>query len=192
MQTEDIKVNNVAKNEAETALVLEKPRLIRMVVAFAHGGVIGYNGAMPWHLRDDLKLFKAATVGHPVVMGRKTFEVLGRALPGRVNIVVSGKGKEGVSQADTATWVSSLSQGLAVAAEHDGAQCAIIGGGQIYAQAMPFATQLHYSEIDARVEGDTFFPLPDMNEWVLEREQAFEAGGGNDYAFIWRELTKKA
>ena len=140
------------------------PKII-LVAAHARNVVIGRDGDMPWRLPSDLKHFKAATLGTPVIMGRKTWLSIDRPLPGRANIVVSRSdfSAEGVET------VASLEAALELArdrAQPDGAeQVSIIGGGQIYAQAIGLADELLLTEVDADIEGDTVFPEIDSTVW---------------------------
>lgn len=139
---------------------------IVLVAAHARNGVIGRDGDMPWRLPSDLKHFKAATLGTPVIMGRKTYLSIGRPLPGRANIIVSRSGfsAEGVETVD------SLDKALELAsihAEKSGAsQISVIGGGQIYALAIDRADELNLTEVDAEIEGDTLFPAIDSSLWI--------------------------
>lgn len=137
-----------------------------LIAAVAKNGVIGSDNAMPWRLPSDLKQFKALTLGKPVVMGRKTFESLGRPLPGRANVVITRNSQfrpEGVFLA------SDLNDGLAVAqdlaAQSASGAIAVIGGGEIYRQAMAIADRLEITEVDAEPEGDTVFPAIDPAVW---------------------------
>jgi dihydrofolate reductase len=137
---------------------------VTMVVARARNGVIGLDGKMPWHLSADLKRFKAITVGKPVVMGRKTFESIGKPLPGRQNIVLTRDPKwcaEGV------TVVPNLAEAIAAAGldPRIRGHVMIIGGAEIYALALPIATRIELTEIDASPEGDTFLPAFDAARW---------------------------
>lgn len=142
------------------------PPRITLIVARARNGVIGRDGALPWRLPEDLAFFKRTTMGYPIVMGRRTWESIGRPLPGRRNIVVSGQ----------AGWVAG---GAEVAASLDAALmlCAgatdvfVIGGAQLYRDALPRADRLIVTEIDADFEGDTHWPPPDPAHW---REAARE------------------
>ncbi|NBN63397.1 dihydrofolate reductase [Pannonibacter tanglangensis] len=137
-----------------------------VVAAVAENGIIGAGNAMPWHVPSDLKHFKALTLGRPVVMGRRTFASLGRPLPGRFNIVISRGAPdlpEGVAL------VPSLDAGLALAAGRpetaEFGEVMVIGGGQIYAQAMPLADRLEITRIHASPQGDTLFPPIDPALW---------------------------
>jgi len=135
---------------------------IVLVVAVAQNGVIGRDGDLPWRLPSDLKRFKQLTLGKPVVMGRKTWDSIGRPLPGRPNIVVT---RDASFAAPGATVVSSLDEGLAVAQREAEAlgvdEVCVIGGGQIYAQVFDRADILHVTRVEADVAGDTRFPAID-------------------------------
>ncbi|WP_353200687.1 dihydrofolate reductase [Sandarakinorhabdus sp.] len=138
---------------------------ITLVVARAKNGVIGLDGKMPWHLSADLKRFKVITVGKPVVMGRKTFESIGKPLPGRQNIVLT---RDPDWRAEGVTIVPNLAEAI-VAAGLDPrirGHVMIIGGAEIYALALPVATRVELTEIDAEPEGDTFMPAFDPAHWA--------------------------
>ncbi len=158
---------------------------VSLLVAVARNGVIGRNNALPWHLPDDLKRFKALTMGHAIVMGRKTYESIGKALPGRDNIVVS---RQTGYVAAGCRVVRSMEAALAAA---DGAgPIYVIGGAEIFALALPLATRLDVTEIDADVEGDVLFPEYDRGEW---REVSREPGAGAQglrYDFVVYERRK--
>jgi dihydrofolate reductase len=137
---------------------------LHVIAAVARNGVIGRGGQLPWHLPDDLKAFKQLTMGHPIIMGRRTFESIGKALPGRRSIVVSTQLShppcEGVEIA------RSLDQAIEIAAKDPG-PAFVIGGAALYAAALERASGLHLTEVDADVEGDTFFPPFDRSQWRL-------------------------
>lgn len=138
---------------------------IVLVAAHAKNMVIGRDGDMPWRLPSDLRHFKAVTLGTPVIMGRKTFLSIGRPLPGRANIVVSRSG----FAADGVETVASLEAAIERARDHarqsGAARVSVIGGGEIYAQAIDLADELLLTEVDADMEGDTVFPAIDSNRW---------------------------
>ena len=144
-----------------------------LVVAVARNGVIGARGSMPWHLPADLKHFKAKTLGRPMIMGRKTFESIGRPLPGRDTVVVTRQtdfGSEGIHVTPSMEAALPLAEQLAKARNVQ--EITIVGGGQIYAQAMPLATRIEYTEIDLEPEGDAHFPPLDPAVWrELSREE---------------------
>lgn len=142
------------------------PRLT-LIVARARNGVIGRGGTLPWRLPEDLAHFKRTTMGHPIVMGRRTWESIGRPLPGRRSIVVS---RDPAFAAAGAEVVTSLDAALKLAG--DVPEVFVIGGVQLFAEAASRAQRLLVTQIDAEFEGDTFFPQPDPREWIaVEREQ---------------------
>ena len=146
-----------------------------IVSAVAENGVIGADNAMPWRLPSDLKHFKALTLGKPVVMGRKTFESLGKPLPGRPHVVIS---RQAVDLPEGVHLVQSLEAALELAGQLAAASGAedvmIIGGGQIYAQAMDHVDRLELTRVHASPEGDTVFPVFDASLWELVAERAGE------------------
>lgn len=138
-----------------------RPEIV-LIAAVGENDVIGSDGDMPWKLSTDLKRFKRLTLGHPVVMGRKTFESIGRPLPGRRNIVVTrdaGWAHEGVARA------GSLDEAFALAGETAGDAVMVIGGGTIYAAALPMADRLEITRVHAAPAGDTLFPKIDPQLW---------------------------
>ena len=142
---------------------------VSLIVALTRNHTIGLDNDMPWHLPDDLRYFRQQTSGKPVVMGRKTFDSIGRPLPKRTNIVIS---RQSDFQPEGVIVVSSLEQALktarATAAKAEDASLRdviVMGGAQIYTQALPLVDRLLLTEIDAEIEGDTFFPDFDRSEW---------------------------
>lgn len=131
---------------------------VTLIAAVGSNRVIGVDGHMPWHLPEDLRHFKATTMGHPLVMGRKTFEVIGRALPGRRTIVITRQPDWRHSDVEVA---HSFVDALSLAGPAD--EVFVAGGGEIYTEAMPWAQRMILTEVDSKTEGDTFFP-----EWVAE------------------------
>ena len=150
---------------------------VTLVVAVARNGVIGRDGEMPWRLSTDLKRFKAVTMGKPVVMGRKTYQSIGKALPGRLNIVVT---RDPAFRADDAEIFTSLEAALEGARQHAAAdgqsEICVIGGGEIYRQALPAAHTIHYTRVASEPQGDTRFPELDPKVWTLASEESFPAG----------------
>ena len=140
---------------------------VSVIAALDRDFAIGKGNALPWHLPDDLKRFKALTVGKPILMGRKTAESLGRALPKRRNLVLS---RTGALPFDGMQVVATLGEALSIAAR-EGDELCVIGGGEVYTLALPHATHLHLTHVDAVVEGaDVFFPRFDSADWrVVER-----------------------
>ena len=149
----------------------------------ARDRVIGKDGQLPWHLSADLKRFKTLTMGHPIVMGRKTHDSIGRALPGRHNIVVSRDENLIVSGADC---VTSLPAALDLA--DDAGQVFVIGGEQIYRLALPLADRIELTEIDTSVDGDAWFPEIDRDQWdERQRETHSDPESGLRYDYVTLE-----
>jgi len=137
----------------------EDPR-VNLIVAWARRGVIGRGGTLPWHLAEDLRHFKRTTLGHPIIMGRRTWESIGRPLPGRRSIVVTHNRRWSAPGAERA---ASLPQALAMCA--DATEVFVIGGAQVFGEALPLAQRVFVTAIDADFEGDTFFPPFDLGRW---------------------------
>ena len=160
---------------------------LAVIVAAAENGVIGRNNALPWHLPQDLRYFKRVTMGKPIVMGRKTFESIGRPLPGRTNIVITRNPDfttEGVRV------VASLDEALRLAGDIaliDGAQeLVVIGGVEIYKASIPRADRLYITEVHASVPGDAFLPEIDWSHWSEVGREHHAASDANpyDYSFV--------
>lgn len=154
---------------------------ISMIAAMAHNRIIGADNKMPWHLPADLKHFKSVTMGKPIIMGRKTYESIGRALPGRLNIVISRSGFE----AQDATVVDSVD--AALAAVNDVEEVMIIGGGAIYDLLLPVCHKLYLTFIDLSVEGDTQFPdWQASGNWEILASEKHTSNDKNphDYEFV--------
>ncbi len=156
---------------------------ITLVVAVASNGVIGSDGGMPWKLSGDLKRFKADTMGRPVVMGRKTWAAIGKALPGRDNIVIT---RDVGFKAEGALVTSGISSAMLLAevmAQRRGADdIAIIGGGEIYRQMFDRADRLIVTHVDGVLEGDTVFPEISSETWQEMQSEAFPAGEKDSHA----------
>jgi dihydrofolate reductase len=150
---------------------------VSIVVAVAENRVIGRDGEMPWKLSSDLKRFKEITLGNPIIMGRKTFESIGRALPGRHNIIIT---RNTDYRAENTVVVSSLDDALQNARQwaqdNDAKEICIIGGGEIYRQSVKLADRLYYTKVDARPDGDTCFPAVDPDKWQVCHTEAIPAG----------------
>ncbi|WP_376694963.1 dihydrofolate reductase [Wenzhouxiangella sp. EGI_FJ10305] len=157
-----------------------------MIAAMARNRVIGDEGDMPWHLPADLKHFKAVTMGCPIVMGRRTFESIGRPLPGRANIVIS-RSRPDVPQG--IVLAGSLEEALKLA---DSERVMVIGGGQIYREALPRADRLELTLIDAVVTGDTVFPEWPTAEWRLSAMQSRPADDNNPYNLVFATFERVA
>jgi dihydrofolate reductase len=140
---------------------------ISIIVAMANNRVIGADNRIPWHLPDDLKMFKRLTMGHHIVMGRKTYESIGRLLPGRTTVIVTRQRDYAVAGAIVA---HSLHDAINAAARDD--EIFVIGGAELFREALPIADRMHLSLVDAQPEGDTWMPEFDSTEWTeVSREE---------------------
>jgi len=157
---------------------------IYLVAAVAANGVIGRKGQLPWRLPEDLKHFKRLTLGHPVIMGRRTWESLGRALPGRDNIVVT---RTAGYEAPGAAVASSLEAALALCAGES--VVFVIGGRQLFAESLPVAAGLVLTEIYRDYEGDTWFPQYDRSRWRETQRERHTAADGTKFDFVLYEPT---
>ena len=155
---------------------------IYLLAAVAANGIIGAKGQLPWHLPEDLKHFKRLTLGHPIIMGRKTWESLGKALPGRDNIVVT---RNAAYRAKDAAVATSLEAALALCA---GEKLAfVIGGQQLFADSLPIAAGLVLTEICRDFEGDTWFPPFDRTQWRETQREQHTAADGMRFDFVLYE-----
>ena len=160
------------------------PGAVALIAAVARNGVIGANNALPWKLPADLARFRALTTGHAVIMGRKTWQSLGRPLKHRQNVVVTRDASFAAEGADIA---ASLGQALAKCTMPGPAFC--IGGAQLYAEALPLASVMHLTEIDRDFEGDVGFPAFDHGEWRVESREEHVTSDGMRYAFVMYRRT---
>ncbi|WP_374399541.1 dihydrofolate reductase [Niveibacterium sp.] len=158
---------------------------LALIAAVARNGTIGRDNALPWRLRDDLKRFKALTLGHPIVMGRKTWDSLGRPLPGRRNIVVT---RQRDLKLEGAEIVHSLDEALALCGEVE--RAFVIGGAQLYAEALPRADELCLTEVQAEVEGDAHFPDWRDAGFTEVRREGHPADEANDHAFEFVDYVR--
>jgi dihydrofolate reductase len=166
---------------------------LALVVARAANGVIGRDGDLPWRLKSDLALFKANTLGKPVIMGRKTWDSLPRKpLPGRMNIVLSRDGSFEPAQAVVCESFMEAVQMAREQAEDDGVdEVCVIGGRALFEMALPKAKRLYITEVAAEVEGNVTFPAFDETAWNEVRRDAYPAGEGDDHAFVFRVLERR-
>jgi dihydrofolate reductase len=161
---------------------------IALIVAVAENGVIGRDGDLPWRMSDDLKWFREATMGKPVIMGRKTYDSIGKPLPGRMNIVLT-RSRSG--EQDGVRFARDLPAAIALAAEHGASEACVIGGGGVYRAAMPLADRLYVTRIAAKVEGDTNFALPDPADWSITTIRRIAADERNDHAARIEQWDRK-
>jgi dihydrofolate reductase len=156
------------------------------VVAVADNGVIGRAGRLPWHLPDDLRHFKAVTLGKPLLMGRRTFESIGRALPGRRNLVLSHQVPAAAPVAGV-EYVGSFEQARVLTAE--ATELCVIGGAALYALALPRAARLYLTAVHASPEGDTWFPMAELRGWreIARREHPADERHAHAMSFLTLE-----
>jgi dihydrofolate reductase len=164
-----------------------KAMIRSLVVAMARNRVIGRDNRLPWRLPADLAYFKEVTMGHPVIMGRRTFESIGKALPGRLNIVVS---RNPAFRAPGCTVVASLGDAWRAAA--GAPEVAVIGGTSLFAEALPIADRIHLTEVQADVPGDTYFPDFDRSKWSEREVLRHSADERHPHAFRIVVLDRKA
>jgi dihydrofolate reductase len=160
---------------------------VSIIVAVAENGVIGRGGQLPWHLADDLRRFKRLTMGHTIVMGRKTWESIGRPLPGRRMVVIS---RQAGYRADGVDVVASLDAAMEVAAAAGDEELFIIGGAEVYRQALPRADRLYLTRVHAAVEGDARFPDFELGEWRLIESERHAASDQNDHPFTFEHYEQ--
>ncbi len=159
--------------------------MISIIVAISENNAIGKDNQLLWHLPLDLAYFKRITSGHPIIMGRKTFESIGRALPNRTNIVIS-RNKD--LKIDGVHVVESIEQGVQLAGD---AECFIIGGGNIYDQAFTLADRIYLTKVHAHIEGDTFFPEIDTKDWKEIFHENHDADEKHRYSFSFITYDRK-
>jgi dihydrofolate reductase len=159
--------------------------IISIVVAMDIKGVIGRKGTLPWYLSSDLKHFKAITMGKPIVMGRKTHESIGKSLPGRENIIVT---RNEDFSAEGCTVLNNLDEVYSHCKNID--EIMIIGGAELYVQTLDKADRIYLTEVRANIEGDTYFPLFDRNNFKEIKQQDFKADEKNEYDYSFVELER--
>jgi len=160
--------------------------VISIIVAMTENCVIGQQGAMPWHLPDDLKRFKTLTIGHPIIMGRKTFASIGKPLPQRTNIVLTrgNLDDEGILIAH------DLQHALELAGDDE--EIFIIGGGEIYQPALPHAQRCYITQVHAMIEGDTTFPQLDQHQWKLVSDEYHPSDDRHAFAFTFQQFERRS
>ncbi len=161
--------------------------LISLIVAASTNHVIGKNNQLLWSLPNDMKFFKNTTWAMPVLMGRKTYESLGKPLPGRLNIIITRQTNwkpEGV------TIVHSLNEAIKVAAAADYKEAFVIGGGEIFKEAMNVADKIYITRVDAELDGDAFFPVIDTTKWKMVSEDPHPADAKHAYAYHFQLWIK--
>lgn len=164
---------------------MSRPPLISLVVAVASNGVIGRDNAMPWHLPDDLQHFKRVTMGKPILMGRKTFDAIGRALPGRVNIVLT---RDAAWSTQGVVTVHSLEEALL--RTNAAAELCVIGGAEVFKLTLPLAQRIYLTHVHARVAGDAVFPALDPADWRETERNEHPADALHTYAMTFSTLER--
>ena len=152
---------------------------VSLIVAIANNHVIGVNNTLPWHLPEDLKRFRALTMGHHIIMGRKTYESLGRLLPGRTTVIVTRNKDYGVEGALIA---NSLAEAITLCKNDD--EVFVIGGAELYKDALKLANKLYVTQIDLEVQGDAFFPAFDTTEWKETLREVHTSAQGLSFNYI--------
>jgi dihydrofolate reductase len=171
----------------------KKVKIMKMslIVAVSRNGVIGLNNQLPWRLPDDLQYFKSVTMGKPLVMGRKTYDSIGRPLPGRTNIVITRDASwsaPGVNVATTLDEALLLARKACLDSGVD--EVMVIGGEQIYRMTITVADRLYVTEVDAEIAGDAFFPTIDPQQWQRNRVELPEVTGSYSYQFVVLDRIK--
>ncbi|MEM8351121.1 type 3 dihydrofolate reductase [Morganella morganii] len=160
---------------------------ISLIAALAMDRVIGMENAMPWTLPEDLAWFKRNTVNKPVIMGRVTYESIGRPLPDRLNIVLSRT----PGNDDRVVWAKSVEEALAIAQKETDGEIMVMGGGQVYGQFLPLADRLYLTHVDAEVSGDTYFPDYEPDEWDSTFMEYHDADEANSHGFCFEILERR-
>jgi dihydrofolate reductase len=166
---------------------------LTIVVAFAENGVIGRDNQLLWRLKTDLRRFRELTWGKPMIMGRKTFESIGKPLPGRQTIVLTRDptfAVEGVHVANS--WESAVATGRELAAAMKADAVVVAGGGEVYALALPSAQKLYLTEVHASIEGDAVFPPYDRDAFVERRRSRHPKGPDDEFAFTFIDLERRS
>lgn len=160
---------------------------ISIIAAMTDDRLIGLDNTLPWRLPADLKHFKQLTIGKPIIMGRKTFDSIGRPLPDRKNIIISRNQDLIIPDCDTVTSIDA-----AVELAGDVSEIMIIGGAQIYAHALPKTTRMYLTLVHVKIDGDTYFPEWNQDEWSVVSKETYQADELNQYDYSFVEMAKNA
>jgi dihydrofolate reductase len=161
---------------------------LSIIAAMGRNRAIGYQNQLPWRLPADLQRFKQLTLGHHILMGRKTFESIGRPLPGRTSIIIT---RQADFTAEGCLIAHSLDEAIALAQARGEQEAFVIGGADIYAQALPQADRMYLTMVEAELEADAFFPVFDENDWEPTEEVNFAADEKHPHAMRFVTLVKK-
>lgn len=162
--------------------------IISLIVAMDERRGIGKSGKLPWHLSSDMKRFRELTMGHHMIVGRKTFESIGRALPGRQTIIVT---RNAGFKPEGCFVVGSVHDAIALARKRGETEVFVIGGSEIYSSALDAADRIYLTEVHAETDADTFFPEIDPEAWIEKEKSHQPADDRNQYAFTFRQLEKR-
>jgi dihydrofolate reductase len=162
--------------------------IISAIVAMSENRVIGDHNQLPWHLPADLRHFKTLTKGHPILMGRKTFESIGRPLPNRTNIVITSNPE---FKTPGCIVVNSIDEAIQHAKQNDNKEIFIIGGANVYQQCMSSVSRIYLTIVHEEFEGDAFFPELNMNEWIEMESNTHAADDENEYSYTFLTLERK-
>jgi dihydrofolate reductase len=162
--------------------------LISIIVAVTANGVIGKDNQLLWRLPSDMKRFKQLTMGNPIIMGRKTYESIGKPLPGRTSIVVT---RNPEYKLDEAIVVNSLQEAIAKARDLNAEEAFIIGGGELYSQAQSVSDRLYITEIHTNMAGDTFFEIENPSQWIESERSVHQADDKHKYEFAFVNYIKQ-
>lgn len=161
--------------------------IVSAIVATAQNNVIGKDGQIPWYLPADLRFFKQTTLNHHVIMGRRSFESIGRPLPKRTNIIIT---RDLFFTATGCVVAHSIEEALRIARDNGETEAFIIGGGEIYKQSMHYWDRLYLTRVDARVEGDAFFPQIDIDDWEIIASESHTADEKNEYDYTFLTMER--
>jgi dihydrofolate reductase len=161
---------------------------ISFIVAKSEDNVIGINNKLPWHLKDDLQNFKKITMGHHILMGRKTFESIGKGLPGRMSFVISSDPKP---NSDNVFWFTSIFRAIKQAERNGESELFIIGGEKIFKYAISLVDRIYLTEVRGQIKGDTYFPQLSLKNWKKISEQHFTKNADNDFDFTFQILDRR-
>lgn len=161
---------------------------ISFIVAKSENNVIGINNTLPWHLKADLQNFKKITMGHHMLMGRKTFESIGKPLPGRRSLVISSEPRP---NQENLFWFTSIFRAIKQAERAGESELFIIGGEKIFKAALPLCDRIYLTEVKGEVKGDVYFPQLSVKNWKKISEQHFSKDADNDHDFTFMVLDRK-
>lgn len=162
--------------------------IISQIVAVSENGVMGREGRLPWRLPADVELFRRLTMGHYLILGRKTYESIGRPLPGRKIIILTRQKDYAVEGCEV---TDDLEKALEIARSNDESEAIIGGGAVVFAQAFPHTDRIYFTRVHAEIAGDTFYPAFNEQEWEVIKEQEYPLVEGQDHAFTFQILERK-